>query len=67
MSSEDGSKADKGTALLSLALAGGLGSFLSVFFQMYGPEGKTPQEIAYLLTVPNLAIGLGVYISPAQS
>ncbi|KAJ5061977.1 major facilitator superfamily domain-containing protein [Bipolaris maydis] len=49
-------------SLVSLALAGGLGSFLSVFFNMYMPQGYDAQHIAYLLTIPNLAIGLGNYI-----
>ncbi|KAJ9144564.1 hol1 protein (member of major facilitator superfamily) [Pleurostoma richardsiae] len=49
-------------SLLSLALAAGLGPFLSVFVEMYTPHGYDSNHIAFLLTIPNLAIGLGNYI-----
>ncbi|KIW88817.1 uncharacterized protein Z519_10301 [Cladophialophora bantiana CBS 173.52] len=47
---------------MGLSLASGLGSILTVFFKLYIPQGKTPNEVTYLLTVPALCIGLGNYI-----
>ncbi|KAL2409304.1 putative MFS-type transporter [Exophiala dermatitidis] len=49
-------------SLLSLALAGGLGPFLSVFFEIYLPQGYDADHVTFLLTIPNLCIGLGNYI-----
>ncbi|KAK2021204.1 MFS general substrate transporter [Colletotrichum zoysiae] len=49
-------------SLLSLALAGGLGPILSVFFGIYAPHGYKSGEIVYLLTIPSLCIGLGNYL-----
>ena len=46
-------------ALLSLALAGGLGPLLGVFFEMYTPQGYDQNHVTFLLTIPSLAIGLG--------
>jgi hypothetical protein len=47
---------------MGLALAGGLGAILSVFFQLYGPQGYGPSDVAFLLTLPSLCIGLGKLI-----
>ncbi|KAF4449352.1 hypothetical protein F53441_7330 [Fusarium austroafricanum] len=49
-------------SVMGLALAGGLGAILSVFFQLYGPQGYGPSGIAFLLTLPSLCIGLGNFI-----
>ncbi|KAF4985976.1 hypothetical protein FDECE_16192 [Fusarium decemcellulare] len=49
-------------SVMSLALAGGLGAILSVFFALYGPEGYGPADVAFLLTLPSLCIGLGNFI-----
>ncbi|KAH7021361.1 major facilitator superfamily domain-containing protein [Microdochium trichocladiopsis] len=47
---------------MSLALVGGLGPILGVFFGMYAPQGYSPSQIVYLLTIPSLCVGLGNYI-----
>lgn len=44
---------------MGLALIGGLGPILGIFFQLYGPQGYGPSEIAFLLTLPSLCVGLG--------
>ncbi|KJR88124.1 MFS transporter [Sporothrix schenckii 1099-18] len=49
-------------SLLSLALAGGLGPILGIFFQLYMPQGYDANHITFLLTIPNLCIGLGNYL-----
>ncbi|EXM23848.1 Major facilitator superfamily [Fusarium oxysporum f. sp. vasinfectum] len=49
-------------SVMGLALAGGLGAILSVFFQLYGPQGYGPSDVAFLLTLPSLCIGLGNFI-----
>ncbi|KAK5722298.1 hypothetical protein LTR15_005527 [Elasticomyces elasticus] len=46
----------------SLAIISSLGSVLEVFFGMYAPSGRKPGEIAMLLTLPSLCIGLGNFI-----
>jgi hypothetical protein len=46
-------------AIMGLALIGGLGPILGIFFQLYGPQGYGPSEIAFLLTLPSLCVGLG--------
>ncbi|KAF9771672.1 hypothetical protein IL306_010680 [Fusarium sp. DS 682] len=45
-------------SVMGLALAGGLGAILSIFFQLYGPQGYGPADVAFLLTLPSLCIGL---------
>ncbi|KAH7007853.1 major facilitator superfamily domain-containing protein [Microdochium trichocladiopsis] len=45
---------------MSLALAAGLGPLLGVFFGMYAPQGYSPGQIVYLLTIPALCIGLAL-------
>ncbi|KAI1873993.1 uncharacterized protein JN550_002572 [Neoarthrinium moseri] len=49
-------------SVMSLALAGGLGAILDVFFALYGPQGYDASDITLLLTLPSLCIGLGNYI-----
>lgn len=44
---------------MSLALAGGLGPVLNVFGELYAPDGYGRSDIALLLTLPSLFIGLG--------
>ena len=53
-------------SVMSLAIAGGLGGILDVFFGLYGPEGKSPDDIAMLITVPTLCIGLGRRAPPQE-
>ncbi|KAI7683978.1 MFS general substrate transporter [Hortaea werneckii] len=45
-----------------LAMTSGLGSVIGVFFGMYSQQGYHVEEIALLLTLPSLCIGLGNYI-----
>ncbi|KAI8179888.1 hypothetical protein K4K51_003149 [Colletotrichum sp. SAR 10_75] len=47
---------------MGLSIASGLGAILSVFFQMYTPQGYSSDEIVLLITIPTLCIGLGNYI-----
>ncbi|KAF5667717.1 major facilitator superfamily transporter [Fusarium denticulatum] len=49
-------------AIMGLALISGLGPILGIFFQLYGPQGYGPSEIAFLLTLPSLCVGLGNFI-----
>ncbi|KAH7150335.1 major facilitator superfamily domain-containing protein [Dactylonectria estremocensis] len=49
-------------SVMSLALAGGLGAILNVFFALYSPQGYKPGDIVFLLTLPSLCIGLGNFI-----
>ncbi|EUC31254.1 hypothetical protein COCCADRAFT_27983 [Bipolaris zeicola 26-R-13] len=49
-------------SIMGLSIAGGLGAILNVFFDMYSPQGYTPDEIVFLITLPTLCIGLGNYI-----
>ncbi|KAI1062600.1 hypothetical protein LB506_006464 [Fusarium annulatum] len=49
-------------SIMGLALIGGLGPILGIFFQLYGPQGYGPSEIAFLLTLPSLCVGLGNFI-----
>lgn len=44
---------------MGLSIASGLGAILSVFFQMYTPQGYSSDEIVLLITIPTLCIGLG--------
>lgn len=46
-------------AIMSLALAGGLGPVLNVFGELYAPDGYGRADISLLLTLPSLFIGLG--------
>lgn len=47
---------------MSLALVGGLGAILGVFFKIYLPQGHTVNEIVQLLTLPSLFVGLGNFL-----
>ncbi|KAG5748826.1 hypothetical protein H9Q70_008505 [Fusarium xylarioides] len=49
-------------SIIGLALIGGLGPILGIFFQLYGPQGYGPSEIAFLLTLPSLCVGLGNFV-----
>ncbi|KAH8900671.1 MFS general substrate transporter [Thozetella sp. PMI_491] len=49
-------------SIMGLALAGGLGAILGVFFQIYIPQGYTSDQVVLLLTVPSLCIGLGNWL-----
>lgn len=46
-------------SIMGLSIASGLGAILNVFFEMYSPQGYTPDEIVFLITLPTLCIGLG--------
>lgn len=46
-------------AIFSLALVSGLGAVLGVFFGLYLPQGYSSSDVAFLLTLPSLCIGLG--------
>jgi hypothetical protein len=46
-------------ALNGLAMTSGLGSIIEIFFGMYAPQGYAVEQIALLLTMPSLCIGLG--------
>ena len=50
------------TAIMSLSVVGGLGSVLDVFFQMYGAEGHSTNQVVWLSTFPSLLVGIGNYI-----
>lgn len=47
-------------SIMSLALAGGLGAILVTFFKLYGPEGRSTNEVVWLSTFPSLFIGIGM-------
>lgn len=47
---------------MSLALIGGLGAILGVFFEIYLPQGHTVTQIVWLLTLPSLFIGFGNFL-----
>lgn len=49
-------------AIMSLSLSGGLGAILSVFFELYIPQGVSQEQVVQLLTFPPLFIGVGNYI-----
>lgn len=49
-------------SLLGLSLAQGLAPILNVMYDMYLPQGYTPDEIVFLITMPTLCIGVGNYI-----
>lgn len=53
-------------SIMGLSIAGGLGAILNVFFDMYSPQGYTPDEIVFLITLPTLCIGLGKVILKPQ-
>jgi hypothetical protein len=44
---------------MSLTLVGGLGPILGVFFELYAPQGKAPNQIVWLSTMPSLFVGVG--------
>jgi len=50
---------DCNSASMSLTLVGGLGPILGVFFGMYAPQGKSPNQIVWLSTMPSLFVGVG--------
>lgn len=47
------------SAIMSLSVIGGLGSVLDVFFQMYGAEGHSTNQVVWLSTFPSLFVGIG--------
>ena len=47
---------------MSLALVGGLGAILGVFFELYIPQGHSPTQIVWLLTFPSLFVGFGNFL-----
>jgi hypothetical protein len=49
-------------AINGLAMTSGLGAVIGVFFGMYSPQGYHVEQIALLLTLPSLCIGLGQHI-----
>ncbi|GAQ45086.1 MFS general substrate transporter [Aspergillus tubingensis] len=49
-------------SIMSLSVIGGLGSVLDVFFQMYGAEGHSTNQVVWLSTFPSLFVGIGNYI-----
>ncbi|OOG00249.1 hypothetical protein ASPCADRAFT_401292 [Aspergillus carbonarius ITEM 5010] len=49
-------------SIMSLSVVGGLGSVLDVFFQMYGAEGHSTNQVVWLSTFPSLLVGIGNYI-----
>jgi hypothetical protein len=46
-------------SIMGLAIASGLGAILNVFFEIYIPQGYTPDQVVFLITMPSLCIGLG--------
>ncbi|RAK98542.1 MFS general substrate transporter [Aspergillus ibericus CBS 121593] len=48
-------------SIMSLSVIGGLGSVLDVFFQMYGAEGHSTNQVVWLSTFPSLFVGIGNY------
>ncbi|KAH7347276.1 major facilitator superfamily domain-containing protein [Plectosphaerella cucumerina] len=49
-------------SIMGLSMASGLGAILHVFFEMYIPQGYTPEDVVFLITMPTLCIGLGNFI-----
>ncbi|PYI19020.1 MFS general substrate transporter [Aspergillus violaceofuscus CBS 115571] len=49
-------------SIMSLSVVGGLGSVLDVFFQLYGAEGRSTNQVVWLSTFPSLFVGVGNYI-----
>ncbi|PKS08114.1 hypothetical protein jhhlp_005389 [Lomentospora prolificans] len=49
-------------SIMGLSMASGLGAILNTFFDMYAPQGYSPDQIVFLITMPTLCIGLGNYI-----
>ncbi|GKZ56644.1 hypothetical protein AnigIFM49718_001911 [Aspergillus niger] len=47
-------------SIMSLSVIGGLGSVLDVFFQMYGAEGHSTNQVVWLSTFPSLFVGIEV-------
>ncbi|OJJ94979.1 hypothetical protein ASPACDRAFT_1908671 [Aspergillus aculeatus ATCC 16872] len=45
-------------SIMSLSVVGGLGSVLDVFFQLYGAEGRSTNQVVWLSTFPSLFVGL---------
>lgn len=58
-------------AIMSLSVVGGLGAVLNVFFEMYGAEGRSTNQVVWLSTFPSLFVGIGeipsfvIFSSPA--
>jgi hypothetical protein len=46
-------------SIMGLSMASGLGAILNVFFEMYGPQGYSSEQVVFLITLPTLCIGLG--------
>jgi hypothetical protein len=46
-------------SIMGLSVASGLGAILSVFFEMYTPQGYDADQVVLLITLPTLCIGLG--------
>ncbi|KAF2227129.1 major facilitator superfamily domain-containing protein [Elsinoe ampelina] len=49
-------------SIFSLVLVGGLGPILSTFFALYGPEGRSTQEVVNLTTFPSLVMAVGAFL-----
>ncbi|KAK4044094.1 major facilitator superfamily domain-containing protein [Parachaetomium inaequale] len=49
-------------SIMGLSMAAGLGAILNVFFELYGPQGYSSEQVVFLITLPTLCIGLGNYI-----
>ena len=50
-------------SIMGLSMASGLGAILNTFFDMYAPQGYSPDQIVFLITMPTLCIGLGTWHS----
>jgi hypothetical protein len=46
-------------SIMGLSIASGLGTILNVMFEMYIPQGYTPDQVVFLITLPTFCIGLG--------
>ncbi|KAJ5698060.1 hypothetical protein N7462_000065, partial [Penicillium macrosclerotiorum] len=49
-------------SIMSLSVVGGLGSILSIFFELYIPQGHSTTEVVWLGTFPSLFVGIGNYL-----
>ncbi|KAJ5144555.1 hypothetical protein N7448_001947 [Penicillium atrosanguineum] len=49
-------------SIMSLSVVGGLGAILGVFFNLYIPQGHTPDQVVSLTTYPSLFVGIGNYL-----
>ena len=46
-------------SIMGLSMASGLGAIINVFFELYGPQGYSSEQVVFLITLPTLCIGLG--------